>query len=365
MKKISAEIVCDSLSPQGHRLTTYVITFPRIVLSEFNTHRMFSRNSASSRAIPTEKMIQMVKDDPFIPTAFQKNHKGMQGNTYITSEDSVGYFRGVYKRLAKGACENAQHLLNNNITKQLANRLLEPFMWHKCIMTAHEIENFFHLRCPQYYIGDDVPVRFRSRFEVLNYLDVADPKKADEWRKELDNDLFWLQKNTGGAEIHISLLAEKMWDAYKMYSTPKQLKAGDWHIPFNDSIIKSKMEEQFGRKIKREEGFEIAIKIAAARCARVSYLNYEGKDDYNADLKLFDRLIIQNPIHASPVEHIAKAMSNKEYNSHIRGRVEIMGANVENKKLVWDGMPKDVCGWSANFRGFIQYRKMFPNENKK
>ena len=64
---IKAEIIADSLSPQGHRLTTFICVFPRIVLAEFNTHRMLSRNSASSRAIPFNKMLEMVKTNPFIP----------------------------------------------------------------------------------------------------------------------------------------------------------------------------------------------------------------------------------------------------------------------------------------------------------
>jgi hypothetical protein len=56
----STKILADSISPDGVRLTTLEVVMPRIVLAEFNTHRMLSRNSASSRAIPIEKMIRMV-----------------------------------------------------------------------------------------------------------------------------------------------------------------------------------------------------------------------------------------------------------------------------------------------------------------
>ena len=83
---ISAKIIADSLSPMGHRITTFVLVFPRIVLAEFNTHRMLSRNSASSRAIPFEKMLQMVKSNPFIPIRWMMEHKGMQGSDYIENE---------------------------------------------------------------------------------------------------------------------------------------------------------------------------------------------------------------------------------------------------------------------------------------
>ena len=72
MSKISATIVADSLSPQGDRLTSVLVTFPRIILSEINTHRMLSKNTSSSRAIPFKKMVEAVQNDPFIPFAWQK-----------------------------------------------------------------------------------------------------------------------------------------------------------------------------------------------------------------------------------------------------------------------------------------------------
>ncbi|MFP4698703.1 MAG: hypothetical protein ACLFMO_08365, partial [Eubacteriales bacterium] len=67
MKKISAEIVADSVDPRGNRITSFLLTFPRFILAELNTHIMFSRNSASSRAIPFEKVVKMVEEDPFMP----------------------------------------------------------------------------------------------------------------------------------------------------------------------------------------------------------------------------------------------------------------------------------------------------------
>ena len=91
MKKIEAKIIADSINQQGDRITTYLLTFPRFILAELNTHRMFSRNSASSRAIPFEKMVKMVQEDPFIPIAWQKDHKGMQGTEYFTNENMFIY----------------------------------------------------------------------------------------------------------------------------------------------------------------------------------------------------------------------------------------------------------------------------------
>ena len=87
MTKINAEIVADSLSPQGDRLTSLLITMPRIILSEMNTHRMLSKNTSSSRAIPFNKMVQAVQENPFIPIAWQKYHPGMQGSEYHSKTD--------------------------------------------------------------------------------------------------------------------------------------------------------------------------------------------------------------------------------------------------------------------------------------
>lgn len=295
-KHITAEIIADSLSPQGDRLTSFIVTCPRIVLAEFNTHRMLSRNSASSRAIPFETMLQKVMETPFIPIRWQKDHSGMQGNQYFSGRN-VELADGAWLRARNRAVEEAK-MLNKNIgvTKQFCNRLLEPFLYHTIIVTASEWENFFALRAHE------------------------------------------------AAEIHIQDLAFKMLEEYNN-STPRQLKAGEWHIPFGNKITKSNLEEQFDRKIKRIEGQELSVKIATARCARVSYLNYEGGDDYLKDVKLHDRLASMG--HWSPFEHCARAMDDEEYSKHLRGHVSDLH-----------------LGWSGNLKGFVQYRKMFDGENK-
>ena len=171
MNKISAKIVADSVSPQGHRITSFILTYPRFIHSELMTHRMFSRNSASSRAIPFEKMVKMVEEDPFIPIAWQKDHKGMQGTEYITEDDlyfpngqsyseygyrnAVDYNREIWLEARDKALQEATLLHNNEVTKQLCNRLLEPFMWHTVLVTATEYDNFFELRMPCYEIDLD------------------------------------------------------------------------------------------------------------------------------------------------------------------------------------------------------------------
>lgn len=171
MKKIEAKIIADSINSQGDRITTYLLTYPRFIHSELMTHRMFSRNSASSRAIPFEKMIRMVEEDPFIPIAWQKHHSGMQGNEYITDKKIIDFKKGVWLNSRNKAIQSAEELYynvskatsindiieleNTGVTKQLCNRLLEPFMWHTTLVTATELSNFFSLRLPIYEIDID------------------------------------------------------------------------------------------------------------------------------------------------------------------------------------------------------------------
>ena len=201
---ISAKIIKDSINGHGDRITTMKLVFPRFILAELNTHRMFSKNSASSRAIPFSKMLDVVELNPFIPIAYQKTHPGMQGSEYLSKADKYGLstFIGTlidtlqtftkdskdyevlkaeidekvamienillpYKFQEKTldewwlfardkAIEAACIMYCFRVTKQLCNRLLEPFMWHSVILTATDYSNFFALRCPSYEIDDEM-----------------------------------------------------------------------------------------------------------------------------------------------------------------------------------------------------------------
>ncbi|NJO63410.1 MAG: hypothetical protein HC836_35915 [Richelia sp. RM2_1_2] len=258
-----AEIIADSITEHGNRLTSYVVTFPRIVLAEFNTHRMFSRNSASSRAIPFKKMVKSVRNNPFIPLGFQKDHSGMQGTEYITGF-KLKLVRLAWWAASRAAICTAMILNWLGVTKQICNRILEPFMWHTVIVTSSEWENFFALRA------------------------------QDQ------------------AEIHIQKLAYMMLEEYNK-SAPKVLKAGEWHIPFGNNIDQNKAYNVFRENIglipnpeyHDDELQKFFIKIAVARCARVSYtvVGEESKgDNYLNDIKLYDRLLKSG--HWSPFEHV-------------------------------------------------------------
>lgn len=339
MTKISATIVADSKAPSGDRLTTMLVTFPRFILAELNTHRMLSKNSASSRAIPFNTMVKSVQDNPFIPIAWQKEHKGMQGNEYLegvgADQAETEWFRAV-----KSAIYEAKILHGNGVTKQLANRLLEPFMWHTVLVTGTEWENFFALRCPQYELETPITKTkkvYRSKKNVINsrheYWDLDGKHNFDKY-----TNLDWLKLNKGQAEIHMMALAEAVWDAMNE-STPKELNAGQWHIPFEDKIC------EYNITFNNEE----VIKISTAMAARTSYtiVGDEKEFGYEKQIELHDRMANQVPFHASPFEHCARIMTDYEYQYNIKGNL----GDTDNNE-----------GWCRNYRGFIQYREILENK---
>mgnify|MGYP007069467816 CR=1 FL=1 len=346
-KKIEAKIVADSIDKKGIRITTFLLTYPRIIHSELMTHRVFSRNSASSRAIPFEKMVKMVEEDPFIPIAWQKDHKGMQGTEYL-GIDKEAYAIEKWLQARDSAVHHAKQLHSDlcGVTKQLCNRILEPYMWHTVLVTATEYGNFFDLRCPKYKV------------KGLS-VDCAYSKK--EWRKlyqlssaiqaEPETDIDWLKINTSQAEIHIQALAEAMWDAY-MENKPKEVKPGDWHIPFGDDFDEVALEAmlpniQPASLTWHENAItDLKVKIATARCARLSYMTFDGDIDYKKDLILYDRLFVSH--HLSPFEHCAQAFN---------------GADTKGFTGI---MLDDATPISGNFIGYWkQYRQIIEQECQK
>ena len=215
--KINAEIVAHSTNQFGDELISVLCTFPRIILAEVNTHRMLSKNTSSSRAIPFHKMVKAVQENPFVPIAWQKDHKGMQGTEYLVDRK---HENAVYEWLKARdfAVKQANIMNSDGVTKQLANRLLEPFMWTTMLITGSKEgwDNFFSLRLSEYHFFDK---KYRSKKDaikdgIFDYQDYS-----------------WLYANKGQAEIHIMDLAEKIYDEYQN-SVPLQLKENQWHIPF-------------------------------------------------------------------------------------------------------------------------------------
>jgi hypothetical protein len=244
----AAKVIADSIADDV-RLTTMEVTFPRIVLAEFNTHRMFSRNSASSRAIPVEKRIQSVLDDPFVPESFGSNKKGMQAGSPLEGHQARKAHMCWLEARDK-AVESAAMLAELGVHKQLANRLIEPFSWHTVVVTATEWENYFALRCSS----------------------LAQP------------------------EIRIvSEMMESAMDASK----PRVLDVNGWHLPY--------VREEDYEDLQPLDHDDLMPMVSAARCARVSYLTQNGVRDVREDLSLADRL--SSARHMSPFEHPARVAS--------------------------------------------------------
>jgi hypothetical protein len=256
---IKATVIEDSIGEHGIRLTTLALAYHRYIHGEFMTHRVFSRNASSSRAIPVMTIIKQVWNDPVIPVHWGANMPGMQAK-----EELTGWRKAVARKLWKGAakvaCVIAYGMTKAGLHKQVANRILEPWQQMHVIVTATEWENFFNLR--------DHP----------------------------------------DAQPEIRILAARI-NLAMASSIPTFREFGGWHLPYVSS----------GERCVHP--LLDLIKMSAARCARVSYLTHDGKKpDPIKDIALYDRLVGSVPIHASPVEHQATPyLSSQDWCANFRG----------------------------------------------
>lgn len=254
MTQITARVVADSTNVFLRRITTLELQYPRFIHAEFMTHRVFSRNAASSRAIPVAKMIEQVRNDPAMPIHWGKNQPGMQAQVQLTGEEELRAI-GRWKLAAEAAANHAEVMLEIGLHKQVANRVLEPFQLMRTIVTSTEWDNFFHLRAHE------------------------------------------------DAQPEIHALAVAMRDAMEG-SRPLQRLQGSWHLPY----VTERERSMFNP--------DLLPKLSTARCARVSYLTHDGQaPDIDKDLDLFDRLVGAEPIHASPAEHQAYPAQRADHQS--------------------------------------------------
>ena len=304
---ISAQIVADrGHALSGKRKTTGIVTLPRIVLAEFNTHRAFSRNSGSSRAIPFKRMKESVKKNLFIPLAFQKHHSGMQGTEYHETgsfKDKLLVF--LWWFASRLALISSTLFYKFGATKQLANRILEPFMWHTVVFTATELEGFFRQRCPDYNLNKTLSksedLEVRRSWKVFSS-PVLDNEKMSKR----------LSINQSGAEIHISLAAESIYDSLQL-SEPQLLFEGEWHIPFKYDIV-----EAYDNIEDLPVEMDV-VRISTALCAMVSFTEVGGKSLFDKinpskNITLHDRLIEDE--HMSPTEHCAQVSRKLKPGEH-------------------------------------------------
>lgn len=269
-----AKIIADSISPDGVRLTTFEVVMHRFVLAEFNTHRLFSRNSASSRAIPLRRskdrrgMLDRFEDDPAFPLEWPHEQTGMQGGGPLEGHALLDAHH-LFEQWHEMTAQLVQEYLDSHpdpkdrLHKSLVNRLLEPMMWHTVVVTSTEWDNFWSQRATEF-----------------------SPLAQPELRATVD----------------------LMLDLYR-WETPQAVAYGEWHLPYIT-------DEDRAWAIENPEGESdptgmttpiqrVLKKISVARCARVSYLTQDGVRDPAEDIVLYDRLTSARPMHASPLEHVA------------------------------------------------------------
>jgi len=247
VSNIWAKVVACSVNPSNVRLTTLEVSFPRYILPEVNTHRVFSRNTASHRALPATFVLQQVTENPFIPHRFPVEQKGMQAKTWITAQEQPEEYnslRTLWLQARDQAVDIADTMRKRRVHKQCINRLVEPFAWTRMVITATEWANFRNLR-------------------------------TDE-----------------AADDNIQILAHAMGDALDN-ATPTFVPLNDWHLPYVQP------EE-------RDLAIFDRIRLCVGRCARTSYLTHDKRRDVQKDLDLHDDLVTDG--HMSPTEHAAQAV---------------------------------------------------------
>lgn len=267
---VTAEVICDSLHPAGlSRLTTVRVRMHRYVLAEFNTHRDFSRNSASSRAIPFERQRERVMNDPAIPLSWGSNRPGMQAGDELEDDQQV-----LARRMWLEARDNAVRVASDmhvlGLHKQIVNRVLEPFMWHTVVVTSSKWDNFFAQRCSPL-----AQPEIRAAAEAMrDAIDASTPRQLTYESARIVRDLRFTE-----------------------------------HLPFVTTV----------------EGMWISISTlraaSTARCARTSYDHDDGREpNLEKDADLYRRLITARPMHASPLEHVATPARPDEWFTNGDGR---------------------------------------------
>jgi thymidylate synthase ThyX len=248
---IEAKVIEKSINPKGHVLTTLQLRYPRFIHSEFMTHRVFSRNASSSRAIPVRKILDQIASEPAEPVHWGANQSGMQAHVELEQPERVRV-QSLWREAAISACEFADRMAALGAHKQIVNRITEPFAHISVIVTATEWGNFCALRN-----HPDAQPEIRALAQAMLTVD---------------------------AQARPTLRTDEFDGVY----------AKGWHLPYVTA------EE---REIHADNS-TLLCKLSAARCARVSYLTHDGLvPDQQKDLELFERLVGSQPLHASPIEH--------------------------------------------------------------
>lgn len=294
------KIIAHSISPQGKEILTWELSYPRFIHGEVMTHKMLSKNAASSRAIPVQKVIDMVRENPAMPVHWGKNQTGMQAEKELDLPERAKT-QQEWLLAMDSAIIHAKKMNEAGAHKQIINRILEPFQWMKTVMTGTEWANFYWLR------------------------------------------------NHPDAQPEFQHLAKMMWKEYQK-SGPILLYPGEWHLPYYNKGFWTK---------DSPDSLEDAMAISMSCCAQVSYRVLD--DTLEKAKRVVERLNLEGkngePVHASPSEHQATPI--KETVEH--GVFEEM-INVQGYIDTWeDGVTayhKELGFMSGNLAGWIQKRQL-------
>jgi len=313
-----AKIIAKSISSKdGKEITTWELIYPRFIHSELMTHKMLSKNAASSRAIPVQKVIDMVRENPAMPVHWGKNQPGMQAHEELDT-NSQTLAKLNWEEAALSAVGYALHMAELGVHKQIVNRILEPYQWMKTVMTGTEWANFYWLR------------------------------------------------NHEDAQPEFKHLAQMMWEENQKTESIL-LIPGEWHTPYYGNgywIDEGNGIDFLGYSLQN------ALDISMSCCAQVSYRNLD--DTLEKAQKVVERLNLgvdtEKPVHASPSEHQATPM--KENGSWTKM------PNLRGMKLVnsprypesWEegitAYHKELGFMSGNFSGWIQNRQLIKGHTK-
>lgn len=294
---VSGQMIKDSISPEGVRLSTVHLRYPRMIHSEIMTHRVFSRNGRSSRAVPVATLL---KEDHYTPY-FMKNQPGMVASEEMDRADWLKA-RHIWDNLAEYTKEAVAELNKLGVHKQWANRPLEAFGYIDVLISSTDWANFMALR---------------------------------------DED---------GAQPEIDSVA-KMIKQLMNNSTPSLLQPGQWHLPYIEASdyeeatdhLKDWWYEMGTSKEDRVKSVLYLLqKISVARCARLTIRPFDGDSSIDKEVNRYERLMVSRPVHASPAEHIATPDTHD-------------GAAM---KGVWHWQHEKEHG---NFYGWRQFRKLIPH----
>ncbi len=282
----SAKIIADSISPDGIRLTTWNLVYPRLVHSELLTHRALGRNSSSSRAIPQARLRKQILDDPAMPVFWGRNQSGMQAREELTGPDLQDAIKDwLYAR--DQAVLISDHMATTGVHKQIANRVMEPWMYISVIVTATDWENWYHLR------------------------DHEDAQPEIAWVANAMHRTIHPSSANAVLFAHMVTKRDSMPYAADLtrdreVAAPTPVDYGHWHLPYTD---RGDWMWAIDYALRHEmDTTDLMKRLSVARCARVSYLTHDGEHDPEKDLKLAAQLAAAG--HYSPFDHVATPLSH-------------------------------------------------------